>query len=141
MAKAKAMKEKDDFEVGKAKIRKLKVAKTKRVAKDDSEITKDEKQNKKAKALIQKELDAWAKDNEPEEGWGLVGKKYRYKEIKLRKKFLEEKPGMSWVRYFQSNDAKIIREDILFLISWLKVKLYTCVLNYDNYKAGCKHNG
>ncbi|MDR2073781.1 MAG: hypothetical protein LBP36_00160 [Oscillospiraceae bacterium] len=90
---------KDDSETQNAKVKKVD-----KYSKDDSGITEDEKQ--KRKALIRKELDDWGENNEPEESWGLTDN--RYKEIRLRKKFLEEKPGMSWVEYLKNNGLEII---------------------------------
>ncbi|MDR1240290.1 MAG: hypothetical protein LBK29_00190 [Oscillospiraceae bacterium] len=58
-----------------------------------------------AKIQKRKELDVWAKNNEPNEGWGLTDKKYV--EIKFRKKFLEERPGVSWVEYLESKGLEV----------------------------------
>jgi hypothetical protein len=101
-------KAKDDSNVKKEKLKTgTQKIQTKKVAKDDSEITEAKIQQKR-KEVVQEKLDAWAKDNVPEEGWGSTDKKY--KEIKLRKKFLKEKSGVSWVEYLGSNGLKIVRE-------------------------------
>lgn len=96
---------KDDSDVNK-KVKLHSNPKKKRRSKDDSAIT--EKAKKKQKELIRQELDAWAEKNEPEEGWGLTNK--RYKEIRLRKKYMDYGETGSWIEYLQNSDMEITRE-------------------------------
>ncbi len=103
---------KDDSDIDKGKIKKLQPNSTpKRTAKDDSAIAEEDKQKRKAE--IRAELDKWAsnKKNEPDEGWGLTDK--RYKEIRLRKKYIEDGETCDWTEYLQNNGMKIIRKSTL----------------------------
>jgi hypothetical protein len=98
MKKKEKAKAKDDSSISK----KLKpIAEVKKKAKDDSKITQD-------KIEKRKELDAWARDNKPEEGWGLIDKKY--KEIKLRQQYLKSKETIPWPEYLESKGLKVVKE-------------------------------
>jgi hypothetical protein len=99
-------KAKDDSEIKKSMSEKIPKVQSEKVAKDDSGITKAKIQERKE--AVRKELDVWAKENDPEEGWGLTDK--RYKEIRLRKKFLEERSGVSWVEYLEDNGLKVVKK-------------------------------
>lgn len=102
----------DDSNVDKEKIKKLQSNSTpKKTARDDSAIAEEDKQKRKAE--IRAELEKWAsnKKNEPREGWGLTDK--RYKEIRLRKKYIEDGGTCDWVEYLRNNGLKVIIKSTL----------------------------
>lgn len=129
---------KDDSDV-KKKLKLHPNPKKKKRAKDDSKVIKKTKQ----KELMRQELAAWAEKNKPEEGWGLTNK--RYKEIRLRKKYIEDGETCDWTKYLQNNGLEITREiykkeDCLVTINvdgeiWGNVKYHGIVSkqNISNY--------
>jgi hypothetical protein len=75
-----------------------------------NEKAKTKTQIGKNKEQVRDELDNWAKikSNEPEEGWGLIEKKY--KEIKLRQRYLKDKETVPWPEYLESNGLEVVKE-------------------------------
>ena len=77
-------------------------------AKDDSSITKKPKPIVKPKPKAEDDFEiqkllAWAKNNEPDEGWITNNK---IKEIRLRKRYFDKNIDKNWLDYLSSKEKK-----------------------------------